>query len=150
MRKNILSILAVVMLLVIILLGFCYIRNQKEFNSETLDAVPISSECVLQFSSLDKFQELLSDSKSIVKDINRFKGVTSVKSIFDSICRKVESNSSFSDIKTDKSFVCATKLTGKSDVELLFVFPVNKYNEQGQIKAFLKDVFKGYLVNNIK
>lgn len=144
MRKNILFVIVLAISLVIISLGFYFVNNQEEYNTDPIDAVPISSECILSFSSLNNFHKLMEDNKGIIKDINKFESLANIKSLLADIFSGIDSNSSFFDINTDNRFVCATKLTGKSNVDLLFVFPVKNNNEATVASSFLKNYFKDY------
>lgn len=145
MRKNILLIAVLSIFLIVTLLGFYFLKNQKEYNADPLDAIPISSECIFNFSSLSGFHSLLEDSRGVIKDINKFQGISGIKTVVNDIFSSIDSK--YSDINVDKRFICATKLTGKSNVDLLFVFPVNNNQERDVISSFLEDYFKGYTVN---
>lgn len=133
-----------VILLVIVFFGFFFVNNQEDYSTDPIDAVPISSECILSFSSLNKFHGLMEDSKEIMKDLNKFESLANVRSLLDSVISSIYSKSSFSSLNINNRFVCATKLAGKSNIDVLLVFAMKNTSEEVTALSFLKSYFKGY------
>lgn len=144
MKKTILYSSVVVLLLTVIIAGFFYIHNQKKYDSNALMAIPINVECVFKFNSIKDLHTSLESKSGMYKEIKN-SGILNdfyqVYSLVDSIMEARDI-----DFEIDKSITCATKLVGKTSVDILYVLELDNLKELKSLKNLVSECLSAYSI----
>jgi len=136
MLRKILTSFFIVLLLAIIVLGYLYLQKQKEYKGiDPFSAVPVNSELIIQFESLEKLITKLENNTGAWKELGNFEKIAKINNnlqFIDSLVSNFDSDYSFS---LDRSFTLASHLQGKNDIEYLYILPINDYLEEKKIQS---------------
>jgi len=143
MKKTILYIASILVLLLIIIAGFLYISDQKQYENNSLDAIPINSEFIFKFHSVNNLHSALEGGKGMFKDLKETKICSDLNKLFINIEKYLEQNNI--EIDTDKELTCATKLVGKANVDLLYIVELDNHKELKSMKNFVDIYFSKFI-----
>lgn len=148
MKKAILYTISILVLLTIIIAGFQYIRNQKQFEANSLDAVPINTEFIFQCNSISGLYSSLNDTEGIYSDIKQLKFLKKYVKLFKKIDTILKRNNVSIDV--DKEITVATKLVGKENVDFLFIIKLDNAKELKSIKEIVNISFSNQVYKKKK
>ncbi|MFA9371483.1 MAG: DUF3352 domain-containing protein [Labilibaculum antarcticum] len=135
MLKKILTSLLILLLLTIIVLGYLFLQKQQEYKEiDPFSAVPVNSEMIIQFESLEDLITKLENNTGAWKELSKFDGIASINKnlqFLDSLISNFDSEGTFS---LDRSFTMASHLQGKNEIEYLYILPITDYLEEKKIK----------------
>jgi hypothetical protein len=142
MRKPVVYIALVILMLVIIVSGFIFLKNQKKFDTNALKAVPINSECIFRIHSLRDIHSVIIAKEDMFKELNESKIFESFERVYSLVDSLVELKDLDFDI--DKSVTCATKLVGKNKIDILYIVELENNNELKAIMKIARDCLPKY------
>lgn len=142
MRRPILYIVIVVFMLILIIAGFFYIKNQKSFDSSALKAVPLNSECIFRIRSVKDIHQALLGKEGMYKELKEskiFEDFERAYSLVDSLV--IAKNL---DLNIDKSVTCATKFVGKDKIDVLYIIELGNNKELKALMNIVDDFLPRY------
>lgn len=135
MLKKILTSLLILLLLTIIVLGYLFLQKQQEYKGiDPFSAVPVNSEMIIQFESLEDLITKLENNTGAWKELSKFDNIANINEnlqFLDSLISNFDSEGTFS---LNRSLTMASHLQGKNEIDYLFLLPISDYLEEKKIK----------------
>ncbi|RUT78734.1 DUF3352 domain-containing protein [Ancylomarina longa] len=135
MLRKILTSIVILVLLAFIVLGYLYFQKQKEYKGvDPFSAVPVNSEMIIQFESLEKLIANLENNTGAWKELSKFDKIDKINQNLAYIDSLVDQFDSDHSITLNRSLTMASHLQGKNDIEYLYILPVMDYLEKKKIQ----------------
>lgn len=141
--KNILIISIVALLLA----GLSYIilsqpSDEQYEEIDTIMGVPINSELIIHLPDVVEFLEN-SENEGVWQELRQWKSIKDLKNI-DETFEEVLSPTELSELSRRAQLTIATKITGRDNIELSFIFPLRRSNNTAYIQKFIAHYFKRF------
>jgi len=135
MLRKILTSTLILLLLTVIVLGYLYLQKQKEYNGvDSFSAVPVNSEMIIQFESLEQLISKLENNTGAWKELSKFDKIDKINQNLAFIDSLVDHFDSDHSISLDRTLTMASHLQGKNDIEYLYILPIQDYLEEKKIQ----------------
>lgn len=139
--------LLIITIITILLAGLGYIilsasTNEQYEEIDTLIGVPINSELIIHLPNIVDFIEN-SENEGVWQELSQWESIGALKNIGDSL-KEILSKTELSELSKDSQLTIATKVTGRDQVQLSFIFPLKRSNNKNYITKFISYSFKNF------
>lgn len=139
MVKKILTSLLIILLLASIILGYLYLKTQKDYKgTNPLQAVPINAQLILQTPNASHLLSQLKKPQCIWTKMAPLPCINKINKDLSGLDSLLNTIPKGNNISLNRPLLLASSLTGKNQIDYLFVMPINDFLEEKRIKTFIQ------------
>lgn len=132
--------IATLLLVGLIYLIFSRPKGEQYEAIDTIMGVPVNSELIIHIPSLEDLIEK-STKEGVWQELNKWEGIKEFQNIQKKISQAL-STEELSELLDDAQLTIATKINGRTSIEISYIFPLKTTNKKTYIEKLLKYLLK--------
>jgi hypothetical protein len=124
-----------------IVLGYLFLKKQEQYKeTDALKAIPVNSEIIVQFQDAALLQSKLNEEQGMWKAMSQFEAVKNINQTLEQLHQLLSSSPEGRNLNLNRKLTIASHIVGKNGIDFLFLFPLQDYLEEKQIKLFMESL----------